>query len=164
MMKQIAGICLVLLIALNVHIPVAVLTAGSFESGDAAFKVNSTTYELGTMSTTWKSELGKYNRTEQDACYLGEKAYLYNFTGSGVKIETLVKDESDTEIVIGVIITGTTVETAGGLKIGHAVTKMESIYGTDYKKSGSTYTYSADGKQMVVTTSKDNIIKITLIQ
>ena len=164
MMKQIAGISLVLLIALNVHIPMAIITVGSFESGDAAFKVSSTTYELGTTSTTWKSELGKYNRTEQDACYLGEKAYLYNFTGNGVKIETLVKDKSSTEIVIGVIITGTSVGTAGGLKVGQTVEKMESIYGTGYKKSGSTYTYSAGGKKMVISTSKDKVTKITLIQ
>ena len=163
-MKLIAGICLALLITLNVYAPAAILPAGSFESGDAAFTVSSSTYELGTKSETWKSELGKYNRTEQDACYLGEKAYLYNFTGNGVKIETLVKDKSGTEIVIGVIITGTSVGTAGGLNVGHAVTKMESIYGTGYKKSGSTYTYSAGGKQMVVSTGNDIITKITLIQ
>jgi len=164
MKKKIAGISLALIIAVNVLIPMAILAAGSFTSGDAAFKVGSTTYKLGTTSTSWKTGLGKYKRTEQDACYLGEKAYLYNFSAKGVKVETLVKDKTGKETVIGVIITGTSIGTAGGLKVGLTVEKMESIYGTGYKKSGTTYTYSAGGKKMVVSTSKDKITKITLLQ
>jgi hypothetical protein len=81
-----------------------------------------------------------------------------------VSVETLVKTKTKKETVISVIITGKTVSTSAGLKVGSTVSKMTSLYGNKYKKSGSTYTYSAGGKQMVVSTSKNKVTRITLMQ
>jgi len=162
MKRKITGISLAVLLAVSALLPMAALAAGSFKSSDAAFKVGSSTYSIGTTSTGWKDKLGKYTKKESDGCTLGESSYLYNFSSKGVKVETLYTSKTKKETVISVVITGTSVGTAGGLKVGADVSKMTDIYGTKYKQSGSTYTYSAGSMRMVISTSKDVIKKITI--
>jgi len=160
--KRIASLSAVVLVVLVTLLSSEALAA-SFLSAQSAFKVGSTVYKVGSTSTTWKSKLGKHTKKKYDGCTVGTTSYMYNFSGKGIKVETLVSGKKET--IIGAVITGKTIATSKGLKVGHTVAKMTTLYGTGYSKSGNTYTYSAGGKKMVVNVSaKDKITKITLYQ
>jgi len=166
MKKRLLALCLVLLmgvVMVDFAVPAPALAAGSFSASHAAFKVGSKVYKVGTTSTGWKTKLGRHSRKQYDACTAGCTSYMYTFSGKGVKVETLVKNKK--ESIIAVIITGKSIGTSRGLKVGATVKKMTTLYGKNYAKSGSTYTYSSGGKKMVVkTTSKNKVSKITLYQ
>ncbi len=157
-----AWFALVLLVVGMVAAP-QLATAASFTAAKAAIKVGSTTIKVGATSTGWKSKLGKYSRKAYDGCTEGTQSYLYTFSGKGVKVETLLKTKTNKETVMSFVITGKTVGTSTGLKVGNTKERMETLYGTGYSKSSSTYTYSAGGKSMVVKFSGDKVKSITLL-
>lgn len=159
--RLIAFLMLGLMLMSMLSMPVTAFAAG-FSSSSVGFKAGGTTYKVGSTSTGWKSKLGSYKRKAYDGCTAGTQSCMYTFSSKGVKVETLVKSKK--ESIISVIITGKSVVTAGGLKVGATVDKMTSIYGTGYKKSGTTYTYSSGGKSMVVKTSGSKVTQITLMK
>lgn len=162
MKKRILSITLALLIALTALLPMAA-SAASFSSSHAAFKAGGSTYKLGSTSTAWKSKVGKYKRTKKSGCTIAVNAYTYKFSSAGVTVETIQKTKKSKESIYSVVITGKKVSTSRGLKVGSTVSKMTSLYGTKYKKSGSTYTYSAGGKKLVIKTSKNKVTRIAIL-
>lgn len=162
MKKKILGLTLAAILVLVTILPAAAMAA-SFSSSNAAFKAGGTTFKLGSTSTAWKSKIGSYRRTALDGCTVGVKAYTYKFSSAGVTVETVQKTAKSKEAIYSVVITKNKIATSRGLKVGHSVTKMISLYGEKYKKNGTTYTYSSGGKKMVVKTSKNKITRIALL-
>ncbi len=143
----------------------AKLNAKDYTSKKAAFKVGVTTYRIGTTSKTWKKKLGNYTRKQSDGDSEEYAYYIYNFSNRNVRVETLCNLETNKETVVGVLITGRTVGTSDGLKVGNTFKKMIRIYGEGYKKSGSsTYTYTAGGNSMAVKIQNNKVKSITLMK
>lgn len=157
---RIGAIALVLMLLLSFT---ASFAAATFTASKAGIKYGSS-YKLGSTSTTWKSKLGSYSRKKYDACTIGVASYMYTFSSKGVKIETVVPKKGAKEQIISIILSKKTVPTIAGLRVGDKVSKMEQLYGTGYKKSGSTYTYTAGSTRMKVTTKSGKVSKITFIK
>lgn len=158
--RLIAFFMLALMLVSMLSMPLTAYAAG-FSSGSVAFKAGGTTFKVGSTSTSWKSKMGSYKKKKYDGCTVGKERYMYTFSSKGVKVETLMKSKKET--IISVIITGKSIPTSGGLKVGSTVTSMTNIYGTGYKKSGTTYTYSSGGRSMIVRTSGSKVTRITLM-
>lgn len=154
------ALCLSLLI-----MPDVAFAKKDFTGTKAAFKVGSTTYKIGGTSKTWKNKLGKSKRTENESYEEGLQSFTYNFSARGVKIETTLKTKNNKETIVSVIITGKSVKTSSGLKVGSTVETMIKLYGEGYRKSNATtYTYTAGGKMMAVKVDKNDKVKsITML-
>lgn len=91
---------------------------------------------------------------------------MYTFKSRGVKVETLQSKKGGAEQIITIILSKKTVPTIAGLRVGDKVSKMVSLYGTGYKKSGTTYKYTRGAYRMTVNTNAktQKITKITLLK
>lgn len=154
-----------LLIAVSLLLSAAAVCADSFSSTDAGIRYRGT-YRIGSTSTGWKKSLGKYTRKKYDGCTAGTNSYMYTFKSRGVKVETLQSKKGGAEQIITIILSKKTVPTIAGLRVGDKVSKMVSLYGTGYKKSGTTYKYTRGTYRMTVNTNAktQKITKITLLK
>lgn len=162
--KLVALMMTIVLLFSMVIMPDVAFAKKDFTGSKAAFKVGSTTYKIGTTSKTWKSKLGKYTRRENESFVDGMQSFTYTFSGKGVKIETTLRTKTKKETVVSIVITGKTVKTSGGFKVGSTLDEMVDLYGSGYRKSNSTtYTYTAGGRMMAVKFTNDKVKSITML-
>lgn len=130
--------------------------AASFAASRAAIKYAGSTYRIGQTGTGWKSKLGSYTRkmNNSDGALF---SFTYTFKALGVKVRTLYSATLNKEKIVAVLVTGKSVSTAAGLKVGHGYAKMSALYGTKYKKSGKVYTYSAGGRKLQIKASNGRV-------
>lgn len=164
MKRRVQALVLVFLVAISVLSATVASAAPSYTSSKAGIKYSGKTYKVGTTSTTWKKKLGKYSRKKYDACTCGDYSYMYTY--KGIKVETAYAIKKRKETVMSFVITSSKYPTANGLKVGQTVSKMKKLYGEKYKKSGTSYTYTAGNTSMIIKADKktNKIKSITILR
>ncbi len=136
--------------------------AASFSKAHAGIKYGGGVYRIGETNTKWKSKLGKYVRKLNDTN--GTLAsYTYTFKGQGVRVTTLYSRKLRKEKITSILVWGTKVTAAGGVKVGLGFKKMTGILGNKFTRKNGVYSYQAGSRKLQVKSSdgKIKLIKIT---
>lgn len=145
--------------------------AASFKKSAAGVTYASKTFKLGATTTekALKKAFGSsYKVSKVAVCttvpYGGR---LYNFSSKGIKIETRYKTKKkDSEQIITITLTGKSVPTIAGVKIGDKVSKLAEKYGTKIHKDkyNKNHMYYASGDYIMEIYKKSGkISKITFL-
>ena len=159
-----------LILALMLILSSVSCLAASFRKSQAGVKYGGVTFKLGATTTGAKLKKAFGSCTTKNVAVCTTVPYggrLYNFKSKGIMIETRYKSEAQTsEQIITITLTGSTVPTLTGLKIGNKVSKLAEHYGTKIHKDkfNKNHAYYASGNYVLdVYTRSKKISKMVFL-
>lgn len=96
---------------------------------------------------------------EAPSCVFEGLDKVYYFDGFEIQSGLV----NNVELITGVILVDSTVETREGLRIGMSKDDMLSIYGDDYREDFGQYIYEDDDVELIVIVFNDEVISISYI-
>ena len=144
--------------------------AASFKKSQAGVSYGGAQFKLGATTTGAKLKKAFGSCTTKNVAVCTTVPYggrLYNFKSKGISIETRYKTEAQTsEQIITITLTGSTVPTISGLKVGNKVSKLAENYGTKIHKDrfNKNHAYYASGNYILdVYTRSKKISKLVFL-
>lgn len=131
---------------------------GSFSHNDMIFIHNGAQAALFSEASGLIGSLGAPSDVQEAQGCLSNGADQKIYYYPGLTLSTYVMNGQ--EIIYDIEITSSTYATSEGLKVGMAVSDMETMYGTNYQKSGNMYIYSDGSGEMYITASGGSITAI----
>lgn len=153
-----------LILVLTLILSSTACLAASFKKSAAGVKYGGKTFKLGatTSKDALKAAFGSVRTSRVPVC--GNMPYggkLYKFSSKGINIETRYKNAKKTsEQIVTITLTGSSIPTLAGLKIGDTTSKLSQKYGrrcyVDPSNKKHVYYNSGDYYMDVFTKSATN--------
>jgi len=154
--KKFMALCLVMVMALTVSVPVFAATGSySFKYGTYSRKPGQS---IGTMKSKWK--LKEISRKTSCA---GGNGQDVTYSRSGLKVYATSKRRGGTEYISKIVITSSSYKTREGVKVGSTLAALKAKYSNARAKSydSSTYTASKSGVKITFKIRSGKVRTIT---